>query len=81
MPGIPICDNKVDLGPGRHPDLPQIYRSATHPLWNSGSEGNVYYFLQDLSEAGMRQSGEVEKRLRIPQGSESRALDQGKRHP
>jgi hypothetical protein len=85
MPGILILpgasDSKVDLGPGCHPDLPQIYRLAMHPLWNSESKGNIYYFIQDLSEAGIRQSGEVEKRLRILHGSESQALDQGKRHP
>ena len=77
---LPILpgDIKVDLGPGRLPELPDIYRTPHHPLWKS--EGNIYYFFQDLSEAGMKRSGELERRLRIPHGPESRAVDKGAHH-
>jgi hypothetical protein len=77
---LPILpgDIKVDLGPGRHPDLPEIFQTTTHPLWKS--EGNIYYYIQDLSEAGMRRSADLERRLRIPQGPETKALDEGRCH-
>lgn len=69
-------DIKVDLGPGRHPDLPEIYRTPRHPLVENW-KGRIFYYLQDLSEAGLRRSGELEKRLRIPHGPESQALEEG----
>jgi hypothetical protein len=72
-------DIPVDLGPGRHPDLPKIYRTETHPLWNK-SYGNIYYFIQDLSKEGMMKSNELEKTLRIPQGPESKATKKGGHH-
>jgi hypothetical protein len=75
LPTLPQ-DIKVDLGPGHHPDLPQIYQMPTHPLVGK-SEGKIYYFIQDLSETGMRQSGELEKGLRIPHEPESQAVDGG----
>ena len=73
---IHTSDIKLDLGPGRHRDLPQIYKTASHPLVENW-EGNIYFYIQDLSEEGMRRSGELEKVLRIPHGPESRALEEG----
>jgi len=69
-------DIKVKLGPRRHPNLPHIYKTQAHPLWKR-SGGNIYYYIQDLSKAGLRASGTLEQRLRIPQGPESLALEQG----
>jgi hypothetical protein len=74
---LPILpgDIKVDLGQGRHPDLPQIFQTPSHPLWKS--EGNIYYYLQDLSGTGMKRSADLERCLRIPHGPETQALDEG----
>ena len=77
---LPILpgDIKVELGPGRHPDLPQIFRTPTHPLWKS--KGNIYYYIQDLSVTGMKRSADLERSLGIPHGPETQALDEGGRH-
>lgn len=69
-------DIPVDLGPERHCDLPKMYKTKTHPLWNK-SDGNIYYFIQDLSKAGMSRSSELEKHLRIPHGPETTAIKKG----
>ena len=76
MPPILYGDTAMDLGPNRHPQLPTIYKTPSHPLWPS-EKGSIYYFFQDLSRAGMMKTFELEKRLRIPHGPESQALDEG----
>jgi hypothetical protein len=77
MPPILQSDILMDLGPNHHPDLPPIYKTITHPLWNK-KDGNIYYYIQDLTMAGMRKSSELEKRLCIPHGPESLALKKGR---
>src|ERR1700728_2519995 len=79
MSSILYGDIAMDLGPNRHPQLPTIYKTTSHPLWPS-QKGNIYYFLQDLSMSAMMRTLELEKHLRIPQVTErpeSQALDKG----
>jgi hypothetical protein len=80
MPPTPtnIRENDIlmDL-PGRHPDLPQLYRTESHPLVPNKSDGNIYFYVQDLSKAAMKKCCELEKRLRIPHGPESLAIKRG----
>ena len=73
---VPQDDILVDLGSRRHKDLPKIYKTKTHPLWNN-LEGNIYYFIQDLSKTGMRRSSELERHLHIPHGPEALAQEKG----
>ena len=68
------------LGPGCHPDLPQMCQTMTHPLVGN-LESNIYFYIQGLSEARMRQSRELEKVLCISHGPESHTLDEGGQSP
>lgn len=73
-------DILVDLGPNRHPDLPKIYKTKSHPLWNKAAEGNIYYYIQDLSKAGLMKSLKLEHSLCIPHGPEQMAIKMGENH-
>jgi len=62
----PIGPNDVLLCiKGRPSKLPRIYKSANHP---QRKEGNVYYYIQDVSPAGMQRAFDIENEMEIPHG-------------
>ena len=50
---------------GRPAELPTIYKAKNHPQRRGG---NVYYYIQDVSPAGMQRAFEIEERMKIPHG-------------
>lgn len=62
----PIGRNDVPLRiKGRPSKLPRIYKSANHP---QRKEGNVYYYIQDVSPAVMQRAFDIENEMVIPHG-------------
>lgn len=62
----PIGPDDVPLNiKGRSAELPTIYKAKIHP---QRSRGNVFYFIQDVSPAGMQRAFEIEERMKIPHG-------------
>jgi hypothetical protein len=74
---LPIGPNDIciDLGAGRDPGLPTIYRTMSHP--KKTGPGNIYYYIQSLTKPDLAKAQEMEENLRIPQGPESLAIEQG----
>jgi hypothetical protein len=68
-------DVRMDLGEGRDPGLPDIYKTAFHP--KKTSPGNIYYYVESLTKPHLLKAMELEERLRIPQGPERVAVEQG----
>ena len=50
---------------GRPAELPTIYKAKNHP---QRRVGNTYYYIQDVSPAGMQRAFEIEERMKIPHG-------------
>lgn len=50
---------------GRPDKLPTIYKAKNHPHRRIG---NVFYYIQDVSPEGMKQSFEIEESMQIPHG-------------
>lgn len=68
-------DTPVALNPSRDPELPVIYKASQHP--HLRKNGNVYYYIQDLSKDGLERTLKLENRMKIPQGSHKAAVDAG----
>lgn len=75
---LPISpeDVKLSFPSGRHPDLPDIYKSKNHVL--SAKYNNIYYFIHDGSLEASEKTYNLEvNELKIPQGSHAEAVELG----
>jgi hypothetical protein len=72
-------DISVDLGKGRDPGLPTIFKTNWHP--KKTGPGNIYYYIQNQSRSELSKAMELEEKVRIPQGPESLAIEQGELEP
>lgn len=77
MSTLPIDpkDIAIQFPPGRHPRLPPIYKTLSHP--KRSGPGNVYYFIQDVTKKGMEASLKIEDEIKIPYGPNDVAIAQG----
>jgi hypothetical protein len=73
---IDLKDIAVQFPPGRHPRLPPIYKTLSHP--KKSGPGNVYYFIQDVTKKGMEASLKIEDEMKIPFGPKDVAIAQGR---
>lgn len=73
-------DTKVDFPLGRHPDLPEIWMMAQHPMQQGN--GRTFYFIHDgtFESACKVYRLEVEE-LKIPQGPREEAIEMGEYIP
>jgi len=69
-------DILIEFGPNRGQcGLPDIYETLYHPKWQG--PGRIFYYLEDTSKASLSKIAQLEKTLKIPQGSEEQALALG----
>jgi hypothetical protein len=75
-PPVGVGDILVDLGPNRLGlGLPAIFQTFSHP--KRRGRGRILYYIEDTSKTNLRRVARLEKTLKIPQGLESVAVEQG----
>lgn len=68
-------DILLDFGNRGGCGLPNIYETLYHP--KRQGPGRIFYYIEDTSKAGLSKIAQLEKGLKIPQGSEEEALALG----
>ncbi|KAF9521989.1 hypothetical protein CPB83DRAFT_900047 [Crepidotus variabilis] len=77
---IPIRpgNSLVQLNANCDKALPDIYLALKHPFQRRHRK--VYFYIQDLSKAGLRRTLDLENRLKIPHGSHQDTINAGFLH-